>query len=200
MNHDDAMREAICAHLHRSLHLVQDLRNLALPLAQATMALRDTLTTGHKVLLCGNGGSAAMADHLAAELLGRYRMDRPGLPAIALTDSPATLTALANDFGYEQVFARQVHALGQPGDLLIVMSCSGRSANILAAITAARNQRLAVLAMTGADPSAIAPLLHAGDLLLPIAATEAAHIQEGHLVLLHALMSGLEASMERQPW
>ena len=193
------MHEAICAHLRQSVLLVQTLQNLAVPLARATMTLRGTLAAGHKVLLCGNGGSAAMAGHLAAELLGRYRMDRPGLPAIALTDSPAILTALANDFGYEQVFARQVHALGQAGDLLIAMSCSGRSANILAAITAARDQRLAVLAMTGSDTSAIMPMLDAGDTLLPIAATEAAYIQEGHLVLLHALMSGLEASMERQP-
>lgn len=194
-----SLDKAICAHLRRSIHLVQDLRDLAIPLAQATTTLHGTLAAGHKALLCGNGGSAAMAGHLAAELLGRYRMARPGLAALTLTDSPATLTALANDFGYEQVFARQVNALGRPGDLLIAMSCSGRSANILAAIEEAKNQHLAVLAMTGSDSSAIVPLLHAGDLLLPVAATEAAHIQEAHLILLHALMSGLEARHGAQP-
>lgn len=193
------LHAAIETHLRRSVQLAQSLGSLVALLAQATMLLRHTLEAGHKVLLCGNGGSAAMAGHLAAELLGRYRVARPGLPAVVLNDSPATLTALANDFGYEQVFARQLAALGHRGDLLLTMSCSGRSANILAAIREAGRRGLAVMAMTGSDTAVLQPLLHDGDLLLAVAAADAAHIQELHLMMLHAIMSGLETGYPDSP-
>lgn len=192
-----AMHEAIEAHLRQSVHLAQGLGGLVASLAQATILLRCTLQAGHKVLLCGNGGAAAMAGHLAAELLGRYRVARLGLPAVVLNDSPATLTALANDFGYEHVFARQVGALGCQGDLLLTMSCSGRSANILAAIEEAGRRGLAVMAMTGRDTAALEALLQGGDLLLAVESADAAHIQEIHLMMLHAIMSGLETAYKQ---
>ncbi len=116
----------------------------------AAVLVRDAITAGRKVLLCGNGGSAADAQHLAAELVGRFVVERRGLPAIALTTDTSALTAIANDYGYEFVFSRQVEALGQPGDVLIAITTSGRSKNVVAAVAAARAVGMKVVGLTGA--------------------------------------------------
>lgn len=123
----------------------------ALPqvIASSGEVLSAALKRGNKILCCGNGGSASDAQHFSAELLGRYVTERPGLPAIALTTDTSTLTAVGNDYGYEQVFSRQIQALGQPNDVLLAISTSGNSANVIAAITAARRQNMQIIALTG---------------------------------------------------
>ena len=147
----------------------------------AELILR-TLQAGKKVLLCGNGGSAADAQHIAAELVGRYESDRIGLPAIALTTDTSALTALANDYSFERIFARQVEALANDGDLLVAISTSGNSPNILAAVMTARNQGCKVLGMTGANGKKLASLC---DACLMIPSTRTARIQEAHITVAH---------------
>ena len=142
----------------------------------------ETFQTGKKVLLCGNGGSAADAQHIAAELVGRYESDRDGLPAIALTTDTSALTALANDFNFERVFARQVEALATDGDLLIAISTSGNSPNVISAVMTARNRGCKVLGMTGANGKKLASLC---DSCLMIPATRTARIQEAHITIAH---------------
>jgi phosphoheptose isomerase len=156
----------------------------------ATLAA-DALRGGGRVLACGNGGSAADAQHLVAELVGRFERPRRPLPAIALTAETSTLTALVNDFGVEEMFARQVRALGRPGDLLVALSTSGTSANVIAAATAAREIGMGSLALTG---RAGGPLADACDLALRVPATSTARVQEAHGAILHALCSVVDAT------
>jgi D-sedoheptulose 7-phosphate isomerase len=166
--------------------------------AAATVAARlaEALRAGGKLLICGNGGSAADAQHWAAELVSRFNYDRPGLAAIALTTDSSILTGIANDYGYERVFARQVEALGRPGDVLFALSTSGRSPNVLAALAAARQGGLATVGFTGAGGTAMAPLC---DLLLGVPSDSTPRIQEGHLVLGHTICAMVEARLFPRP-
>lgn len=145
------------------------------------------LLGGHKVLICGNGGSAADAQHFASEMVNRFEHDRPGLPAIALTTDTSTLTSIANDDAFEQIFARQVRVLGQGGDVLVAISTSGRSPNILEAIHAARERDLQVIALTGRDGGPLAELLTERDVEIRVPSQRTARIQETHLVVIHSL-------------
>jgi D-sedoheptulose 7-phosphate isomerase len=154
--------------------------------------VRDTLLGGYKLLTCGNGGSAADAQHLAEELTGRYRSNRRALPAVALTADSAALTCIANDFGYEQVFARQVEALARPGDLLLCFSTSGNSPNITAALRAARAAGAASVALLGKDGG---PARALADLALVVASDDTARIQEAHLQVLHFICEVVEAAV-----
>ncbi|MBV8495880.1 MAG: SIS domain-containing protein [Gammaproteobacteria bacterium] len=147
------------------------------------------MRAGGKILACGNGGSAAHAQHLVAELVGRFREDRRALPAIALTADSATLTALGNDFGYGEVFARQVRALARSGDLLVAISTSGNSANVIAAARTARDLGCSVLALTGAGGGELAG--HA-DLVIAAPSADVARIQEVHTLAIHALVAELD--------
>lgn len=158
----------------------------------AAALVADALRAGGKVLLCGNGGSAADATHIAGELVGRFLLDRRPLPAIALGDSVSALTAIANDFGYDEVFARQVRALGAPGDVLIALSTSGASANVLAAVAAARERGLRTIGMSGADRSALAGAV---DLCLRAPASDTARVQEAHMLVGHLLCELVEAEL-----
>jgi len=144
--------------------------------------LRAALAAGGRVLLCGNGGSAADAQHIAAELVGRYQVERRGLPALALTTDTSALTAIANDYGYQQVFARQIEALGRPGDVLIAITTSGRSANIVAAVAAARAAGMSVIGLTGAAGAGLVAGCDAG-VVVPSPVT--ARIQECHIAIGH---------------
>lgn len=155
----------------------------------------DCLGGGHKILACGNGGSAAQAQHLAAELVGRFQGERRALASVALCADSATLTSLANDYGYEQVFARQVEALAQPGDLLIAISTSGNSPNVLLAAAAARARRCSVVGFTGGGGGKLAGQ---ADLLLRAPADSVARIQEVHALCIHALVDELESRLRRQ--
>lgn len=151
-----------------------------------------SLRAGGKLLFCGNGGSAADAQHLAGELVSRFLYDRPGLPAVALTTDTSVLTAIGNDYGYERLFARQVEALARPGDVLFALSTSGRSPNILAALEAARGLGVVRVGLTRADGGAMGPLC---DVLLRVPSTSTPRIQEGHEVLGHAICAMIEAGM-----
>ncbi|EHQ51396.1 MULTISPECIES: phosphoheptose isomerase [Ectothiorhodospira] len=154
---------------------------------QAAACILETFLGGHKLLICGNGGSAADAQHFASELVNRFEHERPGLPAVALTTDTSTLTSIANDYAYDQVFARQVRVLGQSGDVLVAISTSGNSANVLEAIKAARERDLRVVAFTGRDGGALAGLLSDRDIEIRAPADRTARIQEVHLVVIHVL-------------
>lgn len=159
---------------------------------EAAALLVECFATGGKLLIFGNGGSAACAQHLAAELVGRMLADRPPLPAIALTADTAVLTAIANDFGYADVFARQVRALGRPGDLTLAISTSGRSANVLAAVAAGRARGIRSIGLIGVDGT---PLGRTVDVAITVAAAEPARAQEMHLVVQHALCASVERAL-----
>ena len=152
----------------------------------------SALRAGNKVMICGNGGSAADAQHFAAELVGRYRRQRPAWPAIALTVDSSILTCLGNDYGFEQVFARQIQALGKQGDILIAISTSGVSKNVLAAVEAASASGIRAVGLTGEGSSELGKLV---DHHLPIPSTNTALIQQAHIAVLHVLCEIVEESL-----
>jgi D-sedoheptulose 7-phosphate isomerase len=154
------------------------------------------LRKGNKLLFCGNGGSAADAQHWAGELVSRFNYDRPGLPAVALTTDTSILTAIGNDYGYERLFARQVEALGAPGDVLIAISTSGRSPNVLAALRAARAKQLTTIGLTGANGTEMGPLC---EVLLSVPSTHTPRIQECHEVVGHTVCKLIEQQMFPKP-
>lgn len=156
-------------------------------IAAAGEMLVNALQQGKKVLCCGNGGSAADAQHFSAELLGRYLNERESLPAIALNTDTSTLTAIGNDYGYKQVFARQIQGLGQAGDVLLAISTSGNSENIIAAIEAARTRNMQIIALTGREGGKIAGLLQPQELHICVPDNVTSRIQESHIMILHCL-------------
>jgi D-sedoheptulose 7-phosphate isomerase len=160
---------------------------LAQPIADGAQVFFDCVTHDGKILCCGNGGSAADAQHFSAELLNRFEKERPGLAAVALTTDSSVLTAIANDYNFDLVFSKQVHALGLPGDSLLVISTSGNSANVVAAVHAAHERTMRVVALTGRDGGALAAALNEDDVLICVKADNTARIQEIHLLTLHCL-------------
>lgn len=165
------------------------------PLATAVETMVASLMNSGKILACGNGGSAGDAQHFAAELVGRFERERPGLAAIALTTDSSILTAVANDYDFSQVFVKQVQALGQPGDVLLAISTSGNSGNVLAAIEAAHAREMQVVALTGKNGGKIAQLLREGDVEIRVPAERTARIQEVHLLAIHCLCDGIDCSL-----
>ncbi len=145
------------------------------------------LLDGHKIMSCGNGGSACDAMHFSGEMLNRFRHERPGLPAIALTADISTITSIANDYSYHDVFAKQLRALAQTGDLLLAISTSGNSTNILNTIRAAHDRGIHVIALTGHDGGKMAELLKQGDIEIRVPSAETARIQETHLLIIHCI-------------
>ena len=166
---------------------IQSSEVLAPAIAAAAERLTACLLNEGKLLICGNGGSAADAQHFASELLNRFEMERPGLPAISLTTDASTLTSIANDYRFEDVFAKQIRALGQAGDVLILISTSGRSANIVAAVTAAHDRGMSVVALSGRDGGEVAGRLQEQDIEIRVPAHSTARIQEVHIVVIHCL-------------
>ena len=160
---------------------------LAQPIANGAQIFFDCVTNDHKILCCGNGGSAADAQHFAAELINRFEKERPGLACIALTTDSSVLTSIANDYDYNQVFSKQVRALGLPGDSLLAISTSGNSPNVVAAIKAAHERSMRVIALTGRDGGEMARSLRPDDVLICVGAQSTARIQEVHLLTLHCL-------------
>ena len=160
---------------------------LATPIAMAIERMTEAFKAGNKILTCGNGGSAADAQHFSAELVCRFERERPGLPAVALTTDSSALTAISNDYAYDEVFAKQVSALGQPGDILFAISTSGNSANVVRAIEAAHDKGLTVVAMTGRDGGNIARLLQGNDVEIRVPSDSTARVQEVHLLTIHCL-------------
>ena len=164
------------------------------PVVGAAEAIRAAFRGDGKLLAFGNGGSAADAQHLVAELVGRFARERPGMPAVALTADTSVLTSIANDYGFERVFARQVEALGRPGDVAVAISTSGASPNVLAAIEAARARGLRTIALTGRDGGAIG---RAADIHVNVPDRSAARVQEVHRTLIHAICELVERATEQ---
>src|SRR5581483_5540445 len=162
----------------------------------AAEVLGRAVSRGGRVLVCGNGGSAAAAQHFVAELVGRLRTQRAPMAAVALSADTVTLTALANDSGFDQVFARQVEALGRPGDVLVALSTSGRSPNVLAAARAARSMGMTVIALTGAGGGDLGALT---DVVVAVPSNTVARVQEVHALCLHALARALEDALLGTP-
>jgi D-sedoheptulose 7-phosphate isomerase len=160
--------------------------------ARGIVAMTDCLRAGGKVMACGNGGSAADAQHFAAELIGRFERERQELAAIALTTDTSILTAVGNDYSYDEIFVKQVRGLGKKGDILIGISTSGNSKNVVKAIEAAKKMGIKIIALTGNGGGRIVSLLDADDIHLCAPSTRTARIQETHLVLLHALCDGVD--------
>jgi D-sedoheptulose 7-phosphate isomerase len=164
-------------------------------IVRAIELMHQALGSENKILACGNGGSAADAQHFAAELVGRFERERRELPAIALSTDSSILTAIANDYSYEVIFSKQVRALGRAGDVLLGISTSGNSANVIAAIEAAHLKGMSVIAFTGKDGGKIKNLLKNSDVHLCVPADRTARIQETHLLLLHCLCDGVDHLM-----
>ena len=165
---------------------------LAAPISEAAEAMVGALLANGKILACGNGGSAADAQHFAAELVGRFEMERQGLAAIALTTGSSIMTAIANDYSYKVIFDKQVRALGQAGDILLAISTSGNSGNIIEAIQAAHDNDLRVIALTGKGGGEIAGLLRETDIHICVPSDRTARIQEVHLLAIHCLCDGID--------
>jgi D-sedoheptulose 7-phosphate isomerase len=177
-----------------------DLKNasaevLTQPIAQAAMVVLGCITSGGKVLACGNGGSASDAQHFAAEFVGRFERDRPGLAAIALTTDSAILTAVGNDFNFEVIFSKQVEALGAPGDVLLAISTSGQSANVLAAVKAAHAKDMTVVALSGRDGGQLGEMLRETDVHICVPHERTARIQEVHILALHCICDVVDAQL-----
>ncbi|MDK9701908.1 MAG: phosphoheptose isomerase [Sulfuritalea sp.] len=166
---------------------------MAAPIEAAARRMVHSLAAGGKVMACGNGGSAADSQHFAAELVNRFEKERPPLAAIALTTDTSTLTSIANDYRYEDVFAKQVQALGRSGDVLLAISTSGNSPNVIEAIHAAHARGVVVVALTGKKGGKIAALLGPDDIHLCVPAERTARIQEVHLLTIHCLCDGIDA-------
>lgn len=164
----------------------------------AAWLLIDCIVQGGKILVCGNGGSAADAQHFASELLNRFELERRGLPAIALTTDSSTLTSIANDYRYEDIFARQIRALGRPGDALLAISTSGKSGNIVAAVTAAQQQHMRVVSLSGRDGGDVATMLTSQDAEIRVSAKVTARIQEVHLLVIHCICDLLDQHFTKQ--
>ncbi|MFQ5355744.1 MAG: SIS domain-containing protein [Mariprofundaceae bacterium] len=189
------MRDRIKKTITEGINLRQQCSlTLVEPLLEATEILKNSLQASGKILICGNGGSAADAQHFAGELVNRFETNRPGLAAIALTNDASVITSIANDLSFEQVFARQVEALGNEGDVLLAISTSGDSPNILAAITAAAAARMKVIALTGRDGGALRKL-ESVDTHINIRHTSTPRVQEMHITCLHILCDLIDLNL-----
>ena len=188
------LSERIRQHFEDSVSVkLAALERLEAPLHDAINLLVAALGNNNKLLICGNGGSAADSQHFAAELLGRLERERPELAAISLATDTAILTAIGNDYSFEDIFAKQVRALGQPNDVLVAISTSGNSGNVVAAVTVAQQRGMRVLALTGNAGGLIGTLLRTDDVHLCVPAERTMRIQEVHILLIHCLCDGIDA-------
>jgi D-sedoheptulose 7-phosphate isomerase len=188
--------QRILAHFQESADLkLKAAAGLAQPISQAIELMFAALSNGNKILACGNGGSAADCQHFAAELVGRFERERFPLPALALTTDTSILTAVGNDYSYKDVFAKQVQAFGQAGDILLAISTSGNSANVLAAVEAALEREMRIVAFTGKDGGQLAKMLTDADVHINVPHTRTARIQEVHLVTIHCICDGIDVAL-----
>ncbi len=188
--------QRILAHFHESAELkIQSATALSQPISQAIELMFGALSNGNKILACGNGGSAADCQHFAAELVGRFERERFPLPAMALTTDTSIMTAVGNDYSYREIFSKQVQAFGKDGDVLLAISTSGNSANVLAAVEAALEREMRVVALTGKDGGALGKMLTDADVHINVAHTRTARIQEVHLVTIHCICDGIDVAL-----
>jgi D-sedoheptulose 7-phosphate isomerase len=174
------------------------MNELALPITVAAEKMVQCLLSGHKILSCGNGGSAGDAQHFSSEMLNRFETERPGLPAIALSTDTSTITAIANDYAYEQIFSKQIYALGQQGDILLAFTSSGNSKNLIVAVQAAHEQGMEVVALTGKSGGALRAHLTSADTELCVTSDSTARIQETHLLITHCLCDLIDTHLFSQ--
>ena len=191
-----ALTQRVAEHFAESIQAKQQAAQvLAQPTAQAAELLFNALANDGKFLICGNGGSAADAQHFAAEMTGRFEKERMELAAIALTTDTSALTAIGNDYGFDHIFSKQVRALGRTGDVLVGISTSGNSGNVIEAIQAAHQSGMKVIALTGRDGGKIAQMLQEGDVLLNVPYPRTARIQEVHILLIHAMCDCIDTML-----
>lgn len=184
----DVLVARVQNHFQESMAAAQDaMATLAPRIATAAQRMGQALLADRKILACGNGGSAADAQHFSAELLNRFERERPGLPGIALTTDASTITSIANDYEFDDIFAKQVRALGQSGDVLLCLTTSGNSPNVLRAIEAAHERNMVCIALTGRDGGKVPPVLSEEDIHICVAASSTARIQEVHGLIIHCL-------------
>lgn len=190
------MQDRIIGHFATSIE-TKTLAAEELPpfIEQGAQMMVNCLLNGGKILTCGNGGSAGDAQHFSSELLNRFERERPSLPAVALTTDPSTITSIANDYSYSEVFSKQIRALGNAGDILLAISTSGNSANVVQAILAARERDMTVVALTGKDGGDMSSLLSAEDTEIRVPSMVTARIQEVHLVVIHCLCDLIDCSL-----
>jgi len=189
-------RERIISHFEESITVKQQAITTLVPqIEQAVQVMVKVLNNRGKILSCGNGGSAGDSQHFSAELLNRFEMERPGLAAIALTTDSSTLTSIANDYAYEQIFSKQVLALGNDGDCLLAISTSGNSPNVVQAVQAAQEKNMQVIAMTGCSGGDISQILSTNDIEIRVPSDRTARIQEVHLVVIHCLCDGIDQAL-----
>lgn len=190
------LQERVAAHFAESIKAKQQVAEVLVePTAQAAELLLACLMNDGRFLICGNGGSAADAQHFAAEMTGRFEKERMELAAIALTTDTSALTAIGNDYGFEHIFSKQVRALGRAGDVLVGISTSGNSANVIEAIKAAHERGMRVIALTGRDGGKIAAMLQDSDILLNVPYPRTARIQENHILLIHAICDCIDTML-----
>ena len=190
------LADRIGQHFHDSIAVKQQsVEVLIQPIHRAGESIVNSLLNNGKILSCGNGGSAGDAQHFSAELLNRFEKERPGLPAIALTTDSSTITAIANDYSYEEIFSKQVSALGQPGDVLLAISTSGNSANVAAAMKAAQEREMLTVMLSGNDGGMMAGLLGDQDIEIRVPSRRTARIQEVHLVVIHCLCDFIDTQL-----
>jgi D-sedoheptulose 7-phosphate isomerase len=190
------LQARITHHFESSIATKQKALEFVVPgISNASILSVQALLDGNKILCCGNGGSAADAQHFSAELLNRFEIERPGLPALALTTDSSTLTAIANDYSFEEIFSKQVFALGKAGDLLLAISTSGHSANIIKAIEAGHEREMKIIALTGKDGGEMAKILKNGDVEIRVPAQSTARIQEVHILILHCLCDLIDVQL-----
>jgi D-sedoheptulose 7-phosphate isomerase len=188
--------QRILAHFQESAELkMKSATVLAQPISQAIELMFNALSNGNKILACGNGGSAGDSQHFAAELVGRFERERFPLPAIALTTDTSIITAVGNDYSFNEIFSKQVQAFGQAGDILLAISTSGNSANVLAAVEAALEREMRVVALTGKDGGKMAQMLTDADVHINVPHSRTARIQEVHLVAIHSICDGLDVAL-----
>lgn len=190
------LQERVAAHFAESIKAKQQAAEVLVePTVQAAELLLACLMNDGRFLICGNGGSAADAQHFAAEMTGRFEKERMELAAIALTTDTSALTAIGNDYGFEHIFSKQVRALGRAGDVLVGISTSGNSANVIEAIKAAHERDMRVIALTGRDGGKIAAMLQDSDILLNVPYPRTARIQENHILLIHAICDCIDTML-----
>ena len=188
------LHDRILGHFQASAQTTLDAAEALAPaIEQAARHMVHCLTQGGKILACGNGGSAADAQHFASLMINRFEQERPGLAAIALTTDTSTLTSIANDSTYDQVFARQVKVLGQPGDILLAISTSGNSPSVVQAVAAAHTRSMPVIALTGHSGGVLAEQMQDDDVFLCVSAESSARIQEVHLLAIHCLCDAVDS-------
>jgi D-sedoheptulose 7-phosphate isomerase len=187
------MQEQIKSEFKKLAAYFIEMQTLAPIITEAAKLCIGAIQNGNKIFFCGNGGSAADAQHLAAELVGRYKLERPSIPAIALTVDTSVITSIANDYGFETVFSRQLDGLGQPGDVLYAISTSGTSKNIIAAIVAAKKKHMAVIALTGKTGGAIKEL---SDISICVPASSPNSVQELHIAVGHLICDFIEQATQ----